>query len=144
MLGAPVQGLRVCVTYLSPVRFILFPRSDVGLITARARVHADKCSDLHKIGIWKPKGQMKLTDHLVITGGGAQRAVDMSIAKMVYANNMPFAMVNDTMFRQLVEVLRPGIPPSPNPTLFLLLPQAARCLHTRRCLASCWTWLSVT
>jgi hypothetical protein len=84
-----------------------FRRFEVGLITSRAKAHAEVCEGLVTLGLWRTP-QPLLTPHVVVTPTAGAKAMELLVAKMIYANNLAYKVVNDQHFVKLIHELRPG------------------------------------
>lgn len=83
-------------------------------LTYRMERHASSCDGLKQAGLWtlmgpKTKGQQSLV--VVRTSAEQTHALHRTVARMIYANNLPFKVASNPEFRALLRSLRPGYRP---------------------------------
>ena len=102
------------------------------LVTKRARSHAASCAALHSLGMLSQSGD--ILKYTVVTNMSAARVVNVHVARFIFANNLPFTVVQDGVFESLVDYLRPGIRlPHPSTVANTLLDQVFDTERSEQC-----------
>ena len=85
----------------------------VSHVVTRMRTHANDCAALRSQHLWEPTGKTApgssqlLANYVRPAAGLVHRA----LARLVYANNLPFTFVESSMLRELLQRLAPNPPP---------------------------------
>jgi hypothetical protein len=93
------------------VRLCKACEGEVRSLSCRARNHADHCHGLHTMGLWNSPGsptQSSILQHTVVTPAACSDRLQILVGQFIYGNNLPFCLVENPLFRNLITTLRPG------------------------------------